>query len=279
MQNRPRPSHLPSFERPPLSEVVVGMQFATLENMQTVHAGLLWSRVRDQYPGVTEHSALPPIFETYGIPDVGQQRFRVEALTVPPFPRFWFESADGVHLMQFQRDRLLHNWRQRPDQNYPQFEDIRDRFECDIERLSGFLENNGLGPIRANQCEVTYINTIPAEEGLDPHASLHSISPLWSPPPTSEHVSFEHVSIESSFILNTDGTPYARLHLNARPVRMAADLSPALQLELTARGRPTGESVAAVLALVDRLRIDIVETFAAVTTPEMHRLWGRLDAS
>ena len=37
-----RPEDLPDFRDPPLVEVVLGVQFATVAGFGSVHAGLLW---------------------------------------------------------------------------------------------------------------------------------------------------------------------------------------------------------------------------------------------
>jgi len=49
----------------------------------------------------------------------------------------------------------------------------------------------------------------------------------------------------------------------------------AMQLDITVRARPAGQSIEAAFDLLDKEREIVVRTFAAVTTPEMHRVWGR----
>jgi hypothetical protein len=44
---------------------------------------------------------------------------------------------------------------------------------------------------------------------------------------------------------------------------------------LTARGQPLGTGLAGVLEFLDLGREWIVTGFDELTTPEMHRLWGR----
>jgi uncharacterized protein (TIGR04255 family) len=61
-----RPFDLPSYERPPVSEVVLSVQFASNPQFQIVHAGLFWQLVRDQFPNVSEQIPLQAVFETFG---------------------------------------------------------------------------------------------------------------------------------------------------------------------------------------------------------------------
>ena len=58
---------LPDFRRPPVSEVVLSIQFASLVKFQNYHVGLLWSWMRERYPKVTEHPPLNAAYEKFGV--------------------------------------------------------------------------------------------------------------------------------------------------------------------------------------------------------------------
>lgn len=280
MPRKPRAADLPDFEAPPVTEVVLSVQFDTLAALGNVHAGLLWTEYRAEYPRVSEKPPLNPNFETFGgggAPLPTQIPFRFEALFDPTISRFWFEEAGGTHLMQVQNDRIVHNWRRRDTENeYPRYEPIADRFEREIEKFEDFLRREGLGELRVNQCEVTYINTIQLPDGADPHRHLNRITPLWSGrldlPNLLEP---ENVLTQARYILKEDGQPFGRAYVNFTPIIRNVDLSPAVQLDITVRGRPAGQSAEAAFDLLDREREIVVRTFAAVTTPEMHREWER----
>ncbi len=103
-----RPDNLPDYSNPPLSEVVLGVQFQQPIGYQQIYAHKVWQLYSDNYPSVQEMSPLQPSFETFG----------VSSYTImPPFGfvsgamhnRFWFVNQDSDELIQFQNDRLLHN--------------------------------------------------------------------------------------------------------------------------------------------------------------------------
>src|SRR5437870_4895726 len=94
-----RPHGLPDFDRPPVTEVVLSIQFAILPAMRTVHAGIYWNLIRAQYPKVSEQPAIMSMFETFGgTPTLSS--FRIQTFATPPMARHWFETDDGEHLVQ-----------------------------------------------------------------------------------------------------------------------------------------------------------------------------------
>jgi uncharacterized protein (TIGR04255 family) len=191
--------------------------------------------------------------------------------------RFWFEEASGEHLMQIQNDRIVHNWRKRePGGEYPRYEPIADRLEGEIRKFKEFLGRESLGELRANQCEVTYINTIELLDGGDPHRLLERITPLWNGLAEGDHsLDPENVATQIRYILKNDETPIGRVYVNFSPVVRVPDYTHAVQLSITVRARPQEPDVEAALGLLDREREAVVRTFAAVTTQEMHDLWER----
>jgi uncharacterized protein (TIGR04255 family) len=277
-----RPSDLPSYERPPVSEVVLSVQFASNPQFQIVHAGLFWQLVRDQFPNVSEQIPLQAVFETFGGQVAPAGPIQVQAFSTPPFPRFWFESEDRAYVLQLQQDRILFNWRAiSSDSVYPRYETLRERFLTRLRRLAEFFENQKLGPLSPNQCEVTYINSISVDEDASPYTHLDRITPLWSGKAREiSGLEIERTVIQTVFVLKSEAHPYGRLYViftpGLRPVP-AGSLRPIIQLEMTARGRPENETLDAAFRLLDQERCAIVRAFTDVTNEEMHKLWGRTD--
>jgi uncharacterized protein (TIGR04255 family) len=270
---------LPNFTRPPVTEAVLSIQFAALPAMRTVHAGLYWQSIRTEYPKTSEQGPVPPAFETFGgTPTIPS--FQVHALLVPPMPRHWFETESGEHLVQLQPDRIIHNWRQRNlEMQYPRYETVRERFAPEVDKLAALLRNEQIGEIRPNQCEVTYINTISLSDGTNPQQHLDRITPLWSGKTNERFLpDSENTSIQTKYVLKRGDAPFGRVYVSFIPAFRAADHSPVLQLEISARGRPTEETLPAAFELLDEERDIVVRTFAAVTTAKMHKEWGRNDA-
>jgi uncharacterized protein (TIGR04255 family) len=277
-----RPDDLPDFKRPPITEVVLSLQFASLPKFRSAYVGLLWERFRSEYPNISEQAPLQATFETFGAMPANPSPFlQIETLLSPPMPRFWFEEQDGAHLLQIQQDRILHNWRKREtDQDYPRYETIRDCFELDLEKFLDFLAAEDLGDLRPNQCEVTYINTIdiPGEE--DAHRQLQRITPLWTGHFAENYpLETESATVQGRFVLRDAGNPFGRAYVTFGPAILVAQNRPVIRLEITVRGKPRNESIPEALRLLDEERSIVVRTFAAVTTPEMWEIWGRTDAS
>ena len=239
---RPRPAELPDFERPPVTEVVLGIQFAALTKLRSVHIGLLWSEFRASYPHVSEQVPLPPAFEIFGAaPTAMPPMLQFQALLAPPMARFWFETPDRAELVQVQQDRMLHNWRKRQtEQEYPHYEALRERFEAEISTLASFLQTQELGNLRVNQCEVTYVNTIELPGESAPHRHLNRVTPLWSGRWDADAASeLEDATIQSRYILRDGGKPYGRMHVVFSPA--FSNGNQVIRLEITTRGKPADE--------------------------------------
>jgi uncharacterized protein (TIGR04255 family) len=280
-KSRRRPAGLPDFDRPPVTEVVLSIQFAALPGLRTVHTGLYWNDIRQDYPKVSEQAPIAPAFETFGTTPMLSPTIQIQAMLAPLVPRLWFEAENGEHLVQLQQDRLLHNWRKRSSgAEYPRYELLRERFVSEVEKLSALLKKEDLGEIRPNQCEVTYINTIVFADGRNPHEGLASITPLWTGTVSEPYLPGpETTTLQTKYVLRKDEVPYGRVYITFTPAYLTTDYSPAIQLEVTARGKPREESVAAALDLLDEERDVVVRAFTAVTTSSMHKQWGRTDVT
>lgn len=131
-----RPDTLPDFSKPPLAEVVLGIQFSPVPAYSSVDARQVWELFKEAFPVVEERPLLAPQFETFG----GANRPSSLGFHVGPPPvgsRLWFLSQDANHLIQFQSDRFLTNWRNGPNlQPYPRFEVIADSFERNLQILA-----------------------------------------------------------------------------------------------------------------------------------------------
>jgi len=271
---------VPSFDQPPVTEVGLSIQFASIPGFRSVHIGLLWQHFRQIYPKVSEQAPVGPVFETFGSGAPSTPQFQIETLMVPPMARFWFESTDGVRLLQVQQDRLIHNWRKINNEPYPRYEPIRERFFNDVGETSGFLEREGLGPIQPNQCEVVYTNVVTLPDGTDPHSHLERITPLWRGwEHEAELAPLENVSMRFRYLMRSDEVPVGRVYVEFQPVRMIADAAPAIKIDITARGKPRESNIESAFQLLDVARRAVVRTFDRVTTQEMHSVWGKVHVS
>lgn len=276
-----RPKPLPDFDRPPLDEMVLSIQFAELP-LKNYHSGLLWLKLRHEYPLVEEQAPLSPVFETFGALRPVPATAEIQFLPPEAMIRYWFVSKDGNQLLQFQRDRLIHNWRRRaPEDVYPRYEPLRARFESEILSVQEFLREYEVGDIRCNQCEVTYINSIgPNPETDDPVRDLAKVFTIWREQYNDGDLErIERGRFGATYLILPDSgaEPSGRLHVVANPGIRTRDSAPTIQLNITARGKPRDETLAAALDWLDLGHASVVRSFAAITTKSMHKVWGRKD--
>ena len=274
---RPR-GDLPDFLRPPLSEVVLSIQFASLTELKGIHLGLFWRGLRKQYPDVSEQAPIQSAFETFGTPQAATT-FQLQAFMSPPMPRYWFEKKGQPDLLQVQHDRLVHNWRGGDESPiYPRYPKVKSKIEKEIVQFSDWLASEGLGKIQPNQCEVTYTNLIDYTESDRLHADLNRLTPLLTDSIIENMpAELEDTTTSSRFIFFHNEKRAGRIYVQFQPVFRQSDLAPLIKLEITARGRPDGEGISDALNFLDVEHEQVVRTFAAVTSEEMHKLWGRKD--
>jgi len=266
-----RPSELPDFRSPPLNEVVIGIQFHPVPGYQQIRAWEIWSLFRDDYPLVQELAPLQPAFETFGLPQGGQIGLGISMGAM--LNRFWFISPSGNELIQFQQDRLLHNWRKfgTKTNEYPRFDKLIDTFESEIGAISNYFVNFNGKPIEINQCEISYINHIPLEsEGSQTTAEdwLRFVQ-FYGRDPEDFSVAFRQR------ILTPDGRPQGRLTCEAVSAVNTTGQK-IISLTLTARGAPVDCAFESALAFLNLGHEMIVKSFTEFTTDSAHVFWERV---
>lgn len=261
-----RPEHLPDFSSPPLDEVVVGVQFTPPQRYSTVYTKDVWELFKDNYPSVQEHPLLEPSFETFG-GSSPQSGLNFQFGLAPIRNRLWFIPNDHNHLIQFQDDRFLLNWRKRQnDQEYPHFESIAQSFEEYLNTLQNFFINSFECQLDINQAEVSYINIIPEAD--------YSLVGEWFKFFNLRNVDLEAVKLNfTEVIKDPEGKPYARLVHELQSVITRDGKMRALRLSLTFRGKPAGAKIPEAIAFAYLGREKIVTRFKELTTKKAHNSW------
>ena len=275
MSGSPVAQELPDFDNPPVTEIVGAAQFVALPRLSLSDMVRVGQRL-DDYDLHELQPELPPMTEVApGAPDqaqfmlgVGQQPHR--ALYLRPEGRFF---------AQLQRDHIAVNERRRepPDDDpssktvWPQLARLAD---CVNETL---VESPGYGPSSPTVAEVTCVNWVEPVAGVwETHSELHKVLTILSDRAGGEPFdAVEQLAVRYSFRLDApDGSFRGRLHVVADP-GYSQEGQPVFHLNLFSRRLvvdPDSERLAEVFTACHQ---DVVRGFAAITTPEMHRVWKR----
>ncbi len=264
---------LPEFRYPPVFETVLGVEFEPLKTWQIPHFGLLWDRLKEDFP---ESETKPPLGQSGPGPKtkVGEIVVELEVTNMPSV-RCWYLEESGTRLLQVQKDRFIHNWRKvSGDEVYPRYEDaIRPAFEKEWPRFTEFLNDHGMGYPQVRRCEVTYVNHF--EKGKE-WESLHDLPDVLGVfshlQAESELPSPQNVGFSANYPLPNEG---GSLNVSLKQVLRHSDAKELLQFTLTAKGPPESSKTEDLLSWFDLGREWVVTSFADLTTPRMHSIWER----
>lgn len=260
------------FKKPPINEVVIGAYFEPpLTAFRSEHVGLLWSRLRADFPKVEQR---PPIT---GI-NPGQEATLTVGDEFMVMPRFWFVSEDEVTVLQIQKDAFLLNWRRR-DSEYPHYaENLKPSFDRYYEVFERFLQEDvGLTSPAINRSELTYIDLItPSDYWQGPQDTSRVVQsfsiPGWVPADgdgPAFHCAYQY-----------DAGKNLQLHVALRTAETTSQpSSPCLVLEIKALGSPSGAKKQDVDTWYDRAHDAVVTQFLSMTNERVQReLWVREEA-
>lgn len=121
---------------------------------------------------------------------------------------------------------------------------------------------------------VTYINHIEYEGFHNVGAAVAKTVGVWANQRSDNWLpSPDRVVLDFTFPMPDNA---GRLSVNLKPVIARSDKRQVLRLDLTARGQLKTRDVASGLAGIDLGHEWVVRGFAAITRPEMHQAWERI---
>ncbi|MER9758496.1 TIGR04255 family protein [Mesorhizobium sp. M0138] len=260
-----RPDGLPDFACPPLEEVVLGVQFSRHPQYDDSFAWEVWEAFRSEFPTFQQRPRLDPMFEVFGGSET-MASFQFSIAQTEPSKRYWFVAQDDSHLLQFQDDRLLLNWRRRPGNDYPRYEAMSALFEKYLDQLKSLFYNRNRVELVIQQAEVAYINVIPLVERTNLGDWLRLVQP--------SSLNIEQLNAIFTEVVHSDKTPIARLHYEIG-LLSSRELSRGMRLTLTYRGAPKGSKTQTIIEFLGVGRERIVNRFCDITTEEAHKIWQR----
>jgi uncharacterized protein (TIGR04255 family) len=278
---------LPDYERPPVVETVLGVQFDRLPRLKNAHLGAFWKTldrvewpvVEDaplllEWPVVADAPPLPPQFEQFDSVSGWARGVQVQ-LTQDPACRLQIKNGEDDRMIQVQNGRLHFNWLRKGGGSYPRFTRVRSEFAPLLERFKQFLSDENLGEFRPNQWEVTYVNHIPQGTVWRTPADWGFFEPLAAVPTIKTVAEAESFGGQWHFVIPPQ---LGRLHidwehLESRQVSKE-DVKKFIRITLTARGPVGPDGVSTVLDGLDLGRATIVRSFRRLMSDDANRFWG-----
>jgi len=155
------------YQNPPINEIVCGIRFDSIKQLQSGHLGILWQKFRSDFPRTEDHNLVGPVSEE----DLGTS-------DKMPLPRVWFVHRNENELIQVQRNRFLHNWRKiQPNDEYPGYAKVVGNFEKHLSCFKEFIAEENLGNLVLREYELTYIDLIPKGHGWENPSDLATVFP------------------------------------------------------------------------------------------------------
>ncbi len=184
----------------------------------------------------------------------------------------WFIKEDEIELIQFQKNKFIHNWRKIAGKNnpYPRFEKIIESYSKELTALNSLYEKLGFGKLIINQCELIYINVIKYGDFQNDKAQ----QAIFSNNNFEFKLGISEYNFQTTKVLKDSDAPIGRLYTQVM-TGMINGGEPAIHLQYVCRGAPANTEIGTSLDLITKFRSEIVKTFTDMTSEYAHQLWGR----
>jgi uncharacterized protein (TIGR04255 family) len=251
---------LPKFERPPVVEVAIGVEFLPLPNLTVVPLVELRHLWQAEYPHVEEQPAIRSLRSA-------TPGFNLEVATGVPPIRLWLLSEDRTELLQLQYDRLILNWRATGDTAYPHYSELEPRFLKNWSLFAKEIDAQSVGELRPIAAEITYVNRFHLGEGESLFDAL-SIFAVGGPLRLAEPAIQMRIELPMEQIESPSG------HQMISAGRFQRDPNQ-VELTLATHVEILSQREVPIETALRRAHVIALQSFAEVTTPTMHERWGR----
>ena len=237
------------------------MYFRPLQKWEPQYFSHFWNEIRREYPDVLVH---PPLNTEQGV----REEWSAQNA------RWWYFHKSDRRLVQVQNGRFIQNWRKRgPGDSYLHYDLLRPSFESMWTQFKAFLSAKSASELKAEVCEVTYVNHIDRGSGWNTFADLPNVVTCWSGQTLGKFLPSPNQVLFNAFYPFSERS--GQLHVAIQPGIRDSDKKETLQLTITARCKPDSSDTAELLRCLDLNRLRVVRGFADITTPAMHEIWGR----
>ena len=270
-------SRLPEYDRPPVVEVALAVEFEQAIAFRSLDLGRIADAWADSLPRAEERPMLPRMESPDDelVDDLLDTLFDIEEPVRPP--RLWLQNDEGDQVVQVQRDRLVVNWRKEGSGDYPRYKIVRDRLQDAWHRLVGVCSDLGYDTPIPELCEIQYINHIGMDQGWSSPQDTAKLIVPWRGIKNPSYIPSNHLcqfSLHCHFPEDREGW----LNVDGWTTSTPTDEDPnamRMVLNLTSRGHALSEDFDSALDFFDVAHVWIVQGFTAITSPDAHDTWRR----
>lgn len=265
-----------NYDKPPVIETVVGVQFERLSGFTNAHLGAFWQHLRpEKWPTLLD---VPPLsFQFERFHDSARWGSGINfQLTQDPSSRLQLKNHDGTRMLQIQNGRLHHNWLGDDGGPYPRYDAVRSDFEMYFQAFNEFATNQQLGSVIPNQWEMTYVNHIEKGSVWNSPADWGFFSLLRGMPSIDDVIEAESFGGEWHFVIPEKR---GRLHIEWKHGLKSPpnnEKQQFIRLTFTARGaiEKSDETLSSVRQGLDLGHDTIVNSFSQLMSDEANQYWG-----
>jgi len=264
------------FEKPPVVEVILGVQFSPILDFTNAHFGWFWREyLGKKWVKTSNAPPIPDQFEAFGDePTWGALGIRFGVADGSETARCQFSTESGEHLIQAQPSRFHFNWQKR-EQHYPRYLAVKKEFRTHYDTFKRFLADAKLGSVQPKLWEVTYVNHIPPGDLWNQPSDFEAILPGLFP---------SHGVIANQRLDGLNGAwrfeigpKRGRVHVTAQLALAGTPPKPVLALNITARGAIHPDKVDLETGL-DIGHDAALANFFALTSPAARAAWKPVPA-
>lgn len=259
---------LPEFDKPPVIETVIGAQFEPIA-LTNALAGWYWKSVLEsEWNSANQVPSINDVFEKFGAEREYRSTHQLRVSSHPTHDRLQISRNDNERLIQVQPSRFVYNWKKAADSLYPTYKILLPEFEQRFSEFVEFVVMNGLGDIKLNQWEITYVNHI--RKGT----LWQSVSD-WTKliPALEQLLSSPRADGFASLLQEEIGQQNGRLHTEIKLGKSKTSEDELLLLQFTARG-PITDNVDLRVGC-DLGHSEIVKAFDRMTSEYAHKHWKK----
>jgi len=263
----------PDYGNPPVVETILGVQFERMAEFRNAHMGAFWKALDSTaWPRVSDAPLLPVQFEPCTKEARWSKGVQVH-VSQDPSSRLQITNAAGDRMIQLQNTRFHFNWLGQAGMPYPRYETVRVEFSDVYGRFLEFVRGEGLGELRPNQWEVTYLNHIPKGTVWREPNDWGFFQLLRGVPTIAGLIQGESFGGNWTFCIPEER---GRLHIQwQHGARSEPDEQELIVLTLTARGPLDGTKpdIASVLGGLDLGHLTIVQSFERLMSTNANDYW------